>query len=274
MSRDARRGGAGHRRADAAAPAAADAASDPAPRRARLRLVIAPERLVAGELLLDGRDHHYVARVRRLRAGAELLLLDGAGREAEARVDRVGDRDTRLSVAAPRPAPRDARPELVVLLSLIKGERMDWAIEKLVELGVDRIVPVCAERSVVRVAPGGAGQRQRRLEAVARAAAQQCRRAELADIAEPVALADAVAQLRPGTLALVLWEEERSRTLRDALSPGASAVALLVGPEGGFTSAEVACAVAAGFETVRLGPLVLRAETAAIAAVAAIAVAL
>src|SRR5437868_2713908 len=104
-----------------------------------LRIFVAPELLTAGEIAVRGDEHHYLAHVRRARPGDPVELLDGAGRRAAATIVRVGDGDTTLLAAAP--AAIAAAPPLVrALLPLIKGDRMDSAIEKLVEVGVDAIV--------------------------------------------------------------------------------------------------------------------------------------
>lgn len=236
------------------------------------RLFVAPERLAAGELELRGDDHRYLARVLRLAAGADVELFDGDGRVATARVVAVTERATRLAVAAPRPAPDRVGPELRVLLPLIKGDRTEWAIQKLVELGVDHVTPIATERGVVRVPADRAEARRARFEAVARGAARQCGRATVPVVAPIAALADAIAARPPGALAVVAWEGERERPLRAALpADPPEAVVVLVGPEGGLTDDELAAAQASGFVPVGLGPRVLRAETAAVAAIAILA---
>jgi 16S rRNA (uracil1498-N3)-methyltransferase len=234
----------------------------------RSRIHVPPERLAAGPLVLEGDDHHYLFRVRRLARGDEVLLFDGAGREATARVDQVTPERAHLTVDAPRAQPA-AAALLRVLLPLLKGERMDWAIEKLTELGVAEIVPVRAARCVVTLAPDRAAARVARWEALARAAARQSGRAALPRIGAPCELPAALAD--PG-LGLVLWEQARGAALRDALPAERPArVTVLVGPEGGLAAEEVDLAVAAGFVAVGLGDHIVRAETAAIAAAAIVA---
>ncbi|HEU5060105.1 MAG TPA: RsmE family RNA methyltransferase, partial [Kofleriaceae bacterium] len=164
---------------------------------------------------------------------------------------------------------------LTVLLSIIKGERMDWCVSKLVELGVGRIVPVAAERSVVVLEPDRAERRAARYRAQVRAAAQQSRCALLPQVDPIRRLAAALEAVAAADLKLLLWEDPRAIPLRSAI-PGQApaAVAVLVGPEGGFTSAEVEQAEAAGFVAVGLGRRILRAETAAVASAAILAYAL
>jgi len=207
--------------------------------------------------------------VLRLAPGGKLTLFDGGAREALAEVAQVDAQRATLQVGEPARVPEPPRPPLTVLLSLIKGDRTEWALQKLVELGVDRIVPVQAARSVVRLTGRRADDRRNRYDAVARAAAQQCRRPTLPEVAPIQPLDRAIHDLAPGALKLLLWERERSRSLASALPASTpDQVAVLIGPEGGFDPGEVDRARTAGFVAIGLGPRVLRAETAAVAIVA------
>jgi 16S rRNA (uracil1498-N3)-methyltransferase len=232
--------------------------------------LLVPPPLAAGSLTIAGDDHHYLFRARRLAVGDRLVVFDGAGLEADAAVAAVDGTAATLEVAPPRPQHR-VGPALVSLVPLIKGDRMDLALEKLVELGVTTIAPFAAARSVVRLDAARAAERHRRYQAIVRAAAQQCRTATLPTVAPIGDLTAALARAAGCPLRLVLSEQAGAPPLAGALptTPPAG-VALLSGPEGGLDDAEQAAAVAAGFLPVSLGPRVLRAETAAIAALAAV----
>lgn len=179
----------------------------------------------------------------RLRPGDEITISDGAGGWRRCRWGPRIDPDG--------PIERDARPEppLTVGFALTKGERPEWAVQKLTELGIDAIVPFVAERSVVRWDPDKAAANVGRLRRVAREAAMQSRRVWLPDV-EPVAPFAAVVA-RPGV----------ALADRDGHAPSLAQRTLLIGPEGGWAPAERESAV----RIVGLGPLVLRAETAAVA---------
>jgi 16S rRNA (uracil1498-N3)-methyltransferase len=168
-----------------------------------------------------------------------------------------------------------APPRLTVILSLIKGERMDGSLTKLVELGVGRIVPLAAERSVVRLDGERAGRRRERYLALVRAAVQQCRAVQV-PVVEPVCRLDqALALTADAELKLVFWEGAKDVPVRSVLPERAPArVVMLVGPEGGLAAEEVDAAIAAGFVAVGLGPRILRADTAAVAGAAILAYAL
>jgi 16S rRNA (uracil1498-N3)-methyltransferase len=219
--------------------------------------------LAEGFLAIAGADHHYLVHVLRAIAGEEVVLFDGRGGEASARIERIGEQSLVLAVAAPTRAPAP-RLELTLLVSLLKGEKMDLVVQKATELGAARIVPLRAERSVVRLLEGRAGARVARWEKIAREAARQCGRADAPDIAAPHGPAEAFAAAAGFR---VLFQERTETSIRQVLpATPPERVAAAVGPEGGFTDAEVAAARAAGFVICGLGPRVLRAETAALAA--------
>jgi 16S rRNA (uracil1498-N3)-methyltransferase len=228
-----------------------------------LRVLVAPAALRPGELVLDEVEHHYLARVRRAPVGAVVVAFDGQGRSAEGVIVEITDARTRLRigevVADPAPV-----PHITALVPLIKGERMDLCVEKLVEVGVDSIVLYEAERAVVKLAGARLSARRERMIAIVAAAARQSGRSATASVTGPVPIAEAL------TAASVC--ERRWVAVPGAAPPVVGSVpprlAVLTGPEGGLTEGEVARATAAGFDPVGLGPFVLRAETAPIVAVA------
>jgi 16S rRNA (uracil1498-N3)-methyltransferase len=231
-----------------------------------MRIFVDPAALAAGELVVRGDEHHYLARVRRARSGDRVELVDGAGRRADATIARIAEAETTL-VAGP-PERIAARPPRVrALVPLIKGDRMDICLEKLVEVGVDAIVVWPAARSVARLDVARLDARLARYRAGARAAARQSGRAEVPDLAIAEDLAAALAGLPapgPGAARLVLDPASDA-----ALDPGgATDVTVVSGPEGGLAPDELDRLT--GFTSVGLGPRVLRAETAPVIAVALI----
>lgn len=230
-----------------------------------MRIFVDPAALIAGELIVRGDEHHYLARVRRARPGDAVELVDGAGRRAAATILRIADAETTL-VAGP-PAQILARPPFVrALVPLIKGDRMDACLEKLVEVGVDAIVVWPAARSVIRLDDARRDARLAKYRAIAQAAARQSGRAQVPSVDTAASLAAALATLPEvvGGLRLVL-----DPTSDAALEIGATTdVTLASGPEGGLAPDELDRL--AGFAPLGLGPRVLRAETAPMVAVALI----
>jgi 16S rRNA (uracil1498-N3)-methyltransferase len=228
------------------------------------RLFLPPERLATQHLILDGDEHRHLGRVLRARPGDKVVIFDGRGNEFDAEVVASGRETTELALGARRDA-LPATIRLTLLQSVARGERMDWIVQKTCELGVARIVPVLTSRVVAR--PAGSSTRRARWEKIAREAARQSGRADVPDVAEPVSLAQALATSDAQDLRLCLWEVSRGRALRAALPQPPRSTTVLVGPEGGFSEAEIAAAEAAGFLTVTLGPRILRVETATVVAV-------
>ena len=241
---------------------------------------------VGSPVPLGGADHHYLTRVLRLGPGDHVLLLDGRGQVADAQITAISAQVVQLQPqrieAAPAAAPL---PALHLLVGILKGERHDWVIEKATELGAARILSLTCARSIPSLSGDRGDRRQARWARVALAAAKQCRRSVVPQISPPLAFADALSSCAEGPR--LLFSEGAAPPLRcvlpppDALRPDRAAIALpdpsppavslLIGPEGGLTDEEQAHAVQAGFRPCSLGPTILRAETAAIAALAATA---
>ena len=155
--------------------------------------------------------------------------------------------------------------EITVAISIFKFDRLEWAIEKCTELGVARIIPIMAARTEKRLAEA-ASKRVERWRRVAKQAAEQSRRISAPEVGDPVRLGDVLTSQADARI--VLTEAERVLSLKDAIPAGASSLVLGFGPEGGWKSEELAAFSKAGWISASLGPSILRAETAAIAAVA------
>ncbi len=208
----------------------------------------------------DHADH--LIRVLRARVGQEFDIATGAvvrrGRIVSMAATRV---ELELGEAVPAASPVN----VTLLLAVFKFDRMEWAIEKCTELGVARIVPVVARRTDAHLAAASA-KRADRWRRLALQASEQSRRATPPEIAAAVKLK--VATSLPGERRIVLAESENQTRLRDVLSSAEGEIFLAVGPEGGWTEDELQLFQTAGWMSASLGPTVLRAETAAIAATA------
>ncbi len=227
---------------------------------------------VGAEPRLDALAHQLGA-VLRLKPGDAIVLVNGDGCEYLARLTEVGARRAAAHVFDLRPTNADPRIELTLYMATLKQDKFEWVLQKATELGVARIVPVVSRRSVVRHPATLAGKRLRWL-AIVREATEQCGRTR------PPILADAIevhaVNLPADSHGLLAWEEagDNAPSLGAAVSGVAGAVAagqplaLLVGPEGGLAVDEVQRLTADGWQMVSLGRRILRAETAALAAVA------
>ena len=211
---------------------------------------------------LLGQNAAHLARVLRARAGQEYDIVCG---ERLRRGTVVSVSAERVEFSLGEELEGGGEREIVLVAAIYKFDRLEWAIEKCTELGVTRIVPVMARRTDAHLA-AGAGKRVERWRRIAHEAAQQSRRLAVPRIDEPVKLREALTV--EASMRLLLNENETSEKISDAIKKSAGAVAFAVGPEGGWTSEEIAEFAAAGWRSVTLGATILRAETAAIAALA------
>lgn len=223
---------------------------------------------------VGGDEGFHAATVRRLRPGEEITLGDGAGALARCRVE-AADRGGLTATVLDRWEVPESQPPVTVVQALPKSERSELAIELATEAGADGFVAWQAARCVARWDGARADKGLRRWAAVARAAAGQSRRAWIPTVGgvltTPALTAWVAEQVAAGTTVLVL-DDEAASPLAETLPPGASALALVVGPEGGLADDEIAALTGAGAVAVRLGSTVLRTSTAAAVALGALGV--
>ncbi len=234
-----------------------------------VHLVPTLDGVVVGDVVtVEGDEAHHAVAVRRLRAGEQVALTDGAGVTVQGAVGSTGKRVFTLSVESVA-AIDPATPEVVVVQAIPKGERGELAVEVLTEIGVARIVPWAAARSVAVWKGERAAKSLAKWRATAREAAKQARRSWFPEVDELATTDDVVALISAADLAVVL-HEAASEPFTDVAVPATGRIVVVVGPEGGLTDDEVAAFVAAGAVSARLGAEVLRTSTAGVAAVAAI----
>jgi 16S rRNA (uracil1498-N3)-methyltransferase len=226
---------------------------------------------------LEHEQAEHLARVLRAQPGMEYDVIAG-GFLWRARIESVAAHQVRFTLL--EELHTTAALPLTLGLSIFKFDRMEWAVEKAVELGATRIVPLLAQRTEKHLAQAAA-KRVERWRRIAREAAQQCRRSDLPEIADPIKLSPWLASRQPAeqaTLRILLAETEEDQSLLHTLNQhsseqhsGAQAAAellLAIGPEGGWTPGELKQFADAGWQSASLGPRILRVETAAIAALA------
>lgn len=208
-------------------------------------------------------DHAaHLARVLRARVGQEFDITTPTG-VRNARITSITNDRVEFELGEEIPAAKSAN--ITLALSIFKFDRMEWAIEKCTELGVARIIPVIAHRTEAHLA-AAAAKRRERWQRLALQASEQSRRKAPPEISEPIKLKETLAL--PASTRIVLSETETSTLLRDVIPNDALDLLLAIGPEGGWTEAEQQQFHDAGWTSASLGPTILRAETAAIAALA------
>ena len=223
-----------------------------------------PLRTGAEVLLPEGVAAHLL-RVLRLRLGDECVLFNGDGHDYRARITALGKREATAAVMDAAPVENESPLRITLLQGIARGEKMDWILQKATELGIARIVPVTSERSEVKLDAQRADKRLAHWRGIVVAACEQSGRARLPEVAAPQALA-AAAVLRDGPGFLLDPFAEASLTSLPGDPPLACTIA--IGPEGGWSPRDRSQLVEAGFAGLRLGPRVLRTETAGIAAIA------
>jgi 16S rRNA (uracil1498-N3)-methyltransferase len=236
----------------------------------RLTRVYVEGPLVSGQRVkLEGHAASHVTRVLRLRVGSALVLFDGAGGEYEASIDKAHGGEVIVAVGAHLKSERESALTLTLAQGVSRGERMDLVVQKATELGVSHLVPVLTERSIVRLSAQQSDRKVNHWRAIVIAACEQCGRNRLPSVAAPVPIRELLRGDAAGAAggARLLLSPVGTSTVKDLRRPSGG-ITVLVGPEGGLTDEEEQAAVAAGFSSVRLGPRVLRTETAAIAALA------
>jgi 16S rRNA (uracil1498-N3)-methyltransferase len=220
------------------------------------------------EVLLPEQAGEHVARVLRLERGHPLILFNGDGREYDAMLAQLAKRAVTAEVLAVREVDRESPLPLTLAQGVARGEKMDWILQKATELGVARIVPLITERTEVKLDEERAERRVAHWRSVVAGACEQSGRTRLPQIEMPIRLDRWLGSLDDAGLRLALLPEGEVG-VRDlhGLAHGAM---LCVGPEGGFSDNDIALLKHAGFAGLRLGPRILRTETAGIAALAAL----
>jgi 16S rRNA (uracil1498-N3)-methyltransferase len=233
------------------------------------RFVIRPDAVDGDRVRFDAAQTRHLARVLRLRPGAIVAATDGAGRTLAVRLDRLDPAGASGTVLGPAGAAAESPCAITLAAGILRAERMRWLVEKATELGVARIVPTLSARGLVRPGPGRADHGVDRWERVAREAVKQCGRATVPAVGSPRLLDAVLAEAPAHDGAWLFWEAGGVPISTAAAELGAPRTLLvLVGPEGGFAPDEVVRAEAQGVRLVGAGPRTLRAESAAVVAVA------
>jgi 16S rRNA (uracil1498-N3)-methyltransferase len=220
-----------------------------------------------GNLILEPEASRHLSQVLRLKSGDPVILFDGGGSEFSATIEQSGKLNTQVRLGELIGNEPEAPLAIELLLGISRGERMDYALQKAVELGVSRVQPLYTKRVMVKLDPKRLPRRMQHWRRIIIGACEQSGSCRIPDLAEPCTLTDAAGKLS-GSTALLL--DHRSELALPTLSRPEGTITLLIGPEGGLSAEERDQALARGFTGVRLGPRILRSETAPLAAIAVI----
>ena len=235
------------------------------------RFLVDPQQIVEDKATLAGRQAHHLHRVLRLKAGDAVVLTDGSGHAHEATIDTISPDGVSLTITRTQTLKNESPLKITMAQALLKGPRMDLLIRQFTELGIARWLPFQATRSVAKAPPHKMADRAKRWETIARESIKQCRRQVAPEVWAPVSFEALLTEAAEHELRLVFWEEATrplDRQIEHFKGAIPETVIVVIGPEGGLTHAEVEALGTRGFITASLGPRMLRAETAAVAACA------
>ena len=214
---------------------------------------------------LDPQAAKHLLTVLRLKPGAPLVLFDGSGFEFDASIAELDKKQVWVSLAGMHGPAVESPLQVTLAQGVSRGERMDYTVQKAVELGITAILPVLTERSVVKLDKDGGAKKREHWQAVAIGACEQSGRVRVPELQPPLPLANFLADL-PQTSLKLLLNPLGGSTVNDLPKPADGRVLLLVGPEGGLSENERNLAARVGFVGLKLGPRILRTETAALVA--------
>ena len=229
------------------------------------RFYVPTPQIEKGMLRIEGNEVKHIRRVLRLKAGDEIIVFDSLGKEYEGTIIEETTSSVVIKIQNIFLSKRDSPLDVTLAQSLLKGEKMDYLIQKATELGVKEIIPFFSSRSVPLLEKSGRLKRHHRWGRIAIEASKQCGRGVVPKI-EPLQDYSEMLQIAsPGSLRLILWEREGGQ-LKEVLerSKEKTRIFFIIGPEGGFSQEEVEEAKRAGFIPVTLGRRILRAETASL----------
>ncbi len=233
------------------------------------RFYLPPDKTKQSAPLIEGSDAKHISKVLRLKPKERIILFDGTGTEYDAVIDRIGPENVRLSITGSHPCQNESPVEIIVAQAFLKDKKMDELIRRLTELGISRWMPFSARRSVPVPDIKKMGNRITRWNKIATEAVKQCERGKIPEIT-PVKNLEAVLEAGSGCDAKILFYERDHQVFPPpgSIEAAIKKVLIVLGPEGGFEPKEIKAARSSGFMTAGLGPRVLRAETATVAACA------
>ncbi|WP_408954870.1 16S rRNA (uracil(1498)-N(3))-methyltransferase [Natroniella sp. ANB-PHB2] len=227
---------------------------------------VKPTAIIDGEVTITGQDVRHITRSLRLDSGDKISVADGEGKKYIIELVELTEKSVKGKVHQDFVAKVEPDTKVTLVQGLPKSKKMDLIAQKTTELGVEEIIPVETERSIVKLKPSKAKRRQKRWQKIAKEAAKQSGRAKIPEVKELVGFEEIISLAKEYDLALIPWEEEEG-SLKEVIAGNnkMERVMIVIGPEGGFSKQEVERAKEAGIKPVSLGSRILRTETAGLA---------
>jgi len=227
------------------------------------RFFVQPENIIGDEVVLRGTDVNHIRTVLRLKQGHKIHVLDGLGSRYLVQLTEVNPREVRGSIESKEDFQTESPLVIQMGMALLKGNKLDPVVRKAVELGVCRVSPLKTDRCIIRVLRTEAEKKTARWLRIAREAARQSGRSHLPEVSPNIQTVEEFCrESQTAEIKLIFWEEEEVCRLSDVSPTNAPrSIAFLTGPEGGFSQEEIETAQKYGFQSITLGPRILRAET-------------
>ncbi len=223
--------------------------------------------IIDNQITISNTALRHITKVLRLGIGDKIWVADERKKRYLIELTDVNHKKATGNILETKEASETPSIKIILIQSILKGEKMDMLIQKVTELGVSKILPIISERTVVKFSEGRASLKEKRWQSIAREAAQQSGRTELPEFMPITVFEDVFEKIGKIDLGLILWEGEHKNRLKAVFrnkDDGIKRLAVLIGPEGGFSEKEIESAKEKGFISVSMGDLILRAETAAI----------
>lgn len=236
------------------------------------RFFLSHEHINENSVYITGKDLEHL-KVLRLRIGETLTVCDGQGRDYLCRLASQGPAGAEVEVIAIEASKGEASVKCTAYAGLPKGDKTDYIIQKSVELGADKIVFFLSERCVARPEKNSFKNKLERWNKIAEEASKQCLRGKIPEVSFALSFDEMLSLARMADLGLFFWENERELSIKAALNAAegqTDSIALVTGPEGGFTPEEAERAITAGLKSVTLGPRILRCDTAPLCVLSAV----
>ena len=233
------------------------------------RFFVPRENIQGKHGIIEGQELEHLRKVLRLGPGEQIALIDDSGWEHQAVIRSFTAASGEVEIIESHQVERESALEITLALGLTKGDKMDLVVEKATELGVQNLIPFISAYTVPKLDAGKSEKRAERWQKISLSAAKQCGRTRIPAIRAICQFKELAQQPFNDSVKLLFWEKGSGHTLKDvrAAAPMVRSVVLVIGPEGGFSEGEANLALENGFQLLRLGPRILRAETAAVTAV-------
>lgn len=236
------------------------------------RFFVKPEDFNDNTVNILGNDAFHIARALRMAVGDEITVADTVGYEYSCILRKIRDDICTCEIIDKAPAKTESPVDITLFMGYPKGDKLEFIIQKAVELGANKIVPFESSRCVKRPRADKAEKQGARLSRIAEEAAKQCGRARLSEVCAPIDFSSMLTEAKKSELALFCYEGEETFSLKETLikNPHAKSISVVVGCEGGFSKDEALAARESGLIPINLGPRILRCETAPIYALSSI----